>query len=152
MKKALILTVVGLVILGMGAYVLMANNTERQPTLATSPSSIVSEQNPPPTPKNNAVTVNYDNNGFSPQNIEITKGTTVNFINKSDIPLWVASDPHPAHTDYPEFDTPKVTGDLPRLGEDFSFTFEKTGIWKYHSHTASGDGGPLVHPGTITVK
>lgn len=99
------------------------------------------------------VTVTYDANGYSPREITISKGSTVNFVNKSEIPLWVASDPHPTHTDYPEFDTVYGSDKYPSMGENFSFTFDKVGVWKYHSHTASGDGTDTgVHPGVIIVK
>lgn len=104
--------------------------------------------------KAQAVTVTYSDTGFSPQSITVTKGTTVNFINKSQIPLWVATDPHPEHTDYPEFESVKANdGKLPEMGQDFSFVFKETGTWKYHSHTASSDiGTEEVHPGSVTVE
>lgn len=104
-------------------------------------------------PLTGTTTVTYTNEGFSPDRITIARGATVSFINESDIPLWVASDPHPSHTDYPEFDTPAVLGRMPRLEEDFSFTFDKVGEWKYHSHTASGDTTSVgLHPGVVIVK
>lgn len=154
MKKTFIIAVLVLAIVGGTAYAWPVNRkNDEQSSVTTQPSTTRSEQNSSPAPKNETVTVIYDDNGFSPQNIEIRRDSTVNFVNKSTIPLWVASDPHPEHTDYPEFDTPKVTGDMPRMGEGFSFTFEKPGTWKYHSHTASGDVSPVaVHPGTVTVK
>jgi plastocyanin len=98
--------------------------------------------------------VNYDNNGFSPQNIEVALGTKVTFINTSDIPMWVASDPHPEHTNYPAFDTPAANnGKMPELNENFTFVFDKEGVWNYHSHLASSDiGTEEVHPGTVTVR
>lgn len=106
------------------------------------------------TAQTQSVTVTYTDDGFKPQNITVAKGTTVNFINKSYMPLWVASDPHPEHTDYPEFDSAQANGGkLPEMGQDFSFVFQKTGTWKYHSHTASSDvGTEEVHPGTVTVE
>ena len=153
MKKILIFTTLALVIVAGTVHVVNGNRKRHTQSLADPPAASVNEPQSAFTPKIETVTVTYTDSGFSPQNVEIAIGSTVNFVNKSTIPLWVASDPHPEHTDYPEFDTPKVTGDMPRLGEDFSFTFEKTGTWKYHSHAASGDVSPVaVHPGTITVK
>lgn len=152
MKK--IIVAVAIVTVGIGGvgYALLSNKGEPRPA------SSVSSQNPgqqsqSETSKIETVTVIYDDNGFSPQSVEIAKGSTVNFVNKSSMPIWVASDPHPEHTDYPEFDTPRVLGRMPQMGEDFSFTFDKVGTWKYHSHTASGDGTEVgVHPGVIIVK
>lgn len=157
MKKTIVIVALTLVIVGGTIYTMISNKkNDAQNSAITQPSDTSNEQNSSPAvsaPKVETVTVTYDDNGFSPQNIEISKGSTVNFVNKSSIPLWVASNPHPEHTDYPEFDTPRATGDLPKLGEDFSFVFEKSGVWEYHSHTASGDVGPaVVHPGTVTVK
>jgi len=65
----------------------------------------------------------------------------------------VASDPHPQHTDCPEFETMRNRDNYPQMGEDYSFTFEKVGTRKYHGHTASGDGtNTTVHPGVVIVK
>lgn len=152
MNKALVSIVLALVVLGGVMYTFLADNTKQQAVPATSVSNIT-EQNSSSALKKETVTVTYTDGGFSPQSIEIAKGSTVNFVNKSSIPIWVASDPHPQHTDYPEFDTPMAIGRLPEMGDDFIFTFDKAGIWKYHSHTASGDGTDVgLHPGTITVK
>jgi len=97
-------------------------------------------------------TVTYQDSGFTPQSITIKKGTLVTFVNKSRSPLWLDSNPHPSNTDYPEFDTFRVRDRFPEMGENFQFEFSKTGTWKFHNHTASGDGtDTTVHPGTIIV-
>ena len=54
--------------------------------------------------------------------------------------MWIASSPHPAHTDYPEFDAKR--GIAP--GETYEFTFTKTGSWKYHNHVNLGKYGTIV--------
>lgn len=51
--------------------------------------------------------VTYTNEGFIPQYFNIQLGETVRFINASSLPMWVASGPHPIHTDFPEFDALK---------------------------------------------
>lgn len=98
--------------------------------------------------------VTYTQTGFEPSEITVQKGDTVTFVNNSDTPLWVASDPHPEHTDYPEFDVARSKGgQMPKVGESFSFTFNKLGTWAYHNHTASSDVGNVgVHPGLIVVQ
>lgn len=98
--------------------------------------------------------VTYTQEGFEPNEITIQKGDTVTFVNNSDTPLWVASDPHPEHTDYPEFDVARSKGgQMPKIGENFSFTFSRLGTWAYHNHTASSDTGKVgVHPGLIVVQ
>ena len=45
--------------------------------------------------------------GFEPSTLTVEKGTTVIFRNDEVRDRWPASDPHPAHDLYPEFD-PKV--------------------------------------------
>lgn len=146
-----------IVVFGLGGvgYVLSSNTNELQTAVETksTPSQTSTEQSRPVVKKVETVTVAYTDNGFSPQSIKIVKGSTVNFVNKSSIPLWVASDPHPEHTNYPEFDVIYDRDEYPGMGEDFSFTFEKEGTWEYHSHTASGDATDTgIHPGVIIVE
>lgn len=156
MKKIVATAVI--IALGIGgvSYFLLKNNKENPATESNSlptQSVAITPQPQPQAPKVETVTVTYGDDGFSPKEVTIAKGSTVNFINKSQMPLWVASDPHPEHTDYPEFDVIYGRDQYPRMGEDFSFTFEKVGTWKYHSHTASGDGTDTgVHPGVIIIK
>lgn len=68
--------------------------------------------------------------GFSPDSLIIEKGTTVEFVNMKGGPAWPASDPHPAHTTYSDFDSrePVVNG------ESWSFTFNNLGVWSFHDH------------------
>lgn len=97
-------------------------------------------------PLSGTATVTYSDKGFSPAEITITKGTTITFDNQTEIPMWVASDPHPDHTDYPEFDVIRVNGQYPEPKNGFSFTFDLPGTWTYHNHTMPG------HTAKITVK
>lgn len=97
-------------------------------------------------PVSSTINITYDNNGFSPREIIITKGTTVTFDNMTEIPMWVASDPHPAHTDYPELDVIRVNGQYPEPKNDFSFVFDREGIWTYHNHNMP------EHTATVIVK
>jgi plastocyanin len=78
---------------------------------------------------------------YTPGNIKITKGTKVTFKNGSESLRWPASDLHPSHGVYSEFD-PKA---FVKPGESWSFTFDKAGEWGYHDHLA-----PYI-TGTITV-
>lgn len=87
-------------------------------------------------------TINYTNSCFSPADIAIKKGDTVKFVNNSSRDMWPASDNHPKHTIYPEFDANKDIAP----GGNYSFTFTKIGAWGYHDHNKSNCGG------TITVQ
>ena len=70
--------------------------------------------------------------GFSPAVLRVQKGQKVTFLNKSGRPIWPASDLHPSHGVYPEFD-PK--GPI-QNEQSWDFVFDKIGSWKYHDHLA----------------
>lgn len=78
--------------------------------------------------------------GFSPSEIKIKIGTKVKFVNQSKYWHWPASDLHPTHTLYPEFDPKKPVGP----GEEWNFVFEKTGEWDFHDHLASYVTGKII--------
>ncbi|OGI29268.1 MAG: hypothetical protein A2288_00610 [Candidatus Moranbacteria bacterium RIFOXYA12_FULL_44_15] len=84
--------------------------------------------------------VAYTDAGFSPKTVTVKVGDTVMFRNDSSGGMWVASAPHPVHTDYPEFDAKKSYV----KGEAYSFTFEKSGTWKFHNHLKSTDFGSVT--------
>ncbi|MFH0711414.1 MAG: plastocyanin/azurin family copper-binding protein [Candidatus Aenigmatarchaeota archaeon] len=86
-------------------------------------------------------TVKIKNFAFTPNILVIKKGMTVTWSNEDSTPHQIASDPHPTHTDLPEL----VSGILSN-GQNYSFTFTKTGTFGYHCH---------LHPsmkGTIVVQ
>lgn len=84
--------------------------------------------------------VTYDNNGFTPNTVgPIAVGDTVEFRNESNQTLWVASNNHPTHTLYGEFDQ----GTSIANGESWSFTFTQAGTWGYHNHLNPGDTGSV---------
>ena len=80
--------------------------------------------------------------GFSPPSLSIRKGDTVTFTTVLGKPFWPASDLHPTHGIYPEFD-PREPVESDKF---WSFTFKKTGTWKYHDHLFSS------YRGVITVE
>lgn len=82
-------------------------------------------------------TVTYTADGYSPDQLEVPLGATVVFKNEFTVPMWTASDPHPTHTDYAEFDSKQNIG----TGESYSFIFTKSGTFGYHNHARSIDRG-----------
>lgn len=70
--------------------------------------------------------------GFAPETLRVSRGTSVRFINETDQWRWPASDLHPTHTLYPEFDPRR--GLAP--GEEWQFRFERAGEWGFHDHLA----------------
>lgn len=79
---------------------------------------------------------------FSPATAVIKAGEAVTWTNHSATPVWIASNPHPTHTDYPGFDSKSA---IP-AGGTYSFTFTKIGSWGYHNHL-----NPTVM-GTVIVQ
>lgn len=82
----------------------------------------------------------YGDSGFSPNSITVKAGDTVMFKNDSSRDMWVASAPHPVHTDYPGFDAKKGY----KKGETYSFIFDKVGTWKFHNHLNPTDFGSVT--------
>lgn len=85
-------------------------------------------------------TITYTADGFKPTSLEVKRGTTVTFKNDSSFPMWVATDPHPQHTEYPGFDANKAF----TAGQSYSFTFDNAGSWGFHNHLRAGDMGTIV--------
>ncbi len=74
--------------------------------------------------------VRITDKGFEPETIKIEKGTRVVFKNSGSQPHWPASNLHPTHGIYPEFDPQEAIDP----GEAWSFVFKKNGAWRYHDH------------------
>lgn len=111
-----------------------STSADSQPSASQSTSA-----NQLPPSQKSAVEVVYTDNGFSPKSVDIAVGQSVNFVNLSTSTLWPASAPHPAHTDYPEFDAKKPI----EVGQTYSFAFTKIGNWKFHNHLKSTDFGVI---------
>lgn len=78
---------------------------------------------------------------YEPKDLEIKLCTKVTFKNSSSEARWPASNIHPTHGIYPEFDPQEGV----EPGSEWSFIFDREGRWKYHDHLQ-----PLI-VGTITV-
>lgn len=77
-------------------------------------------------------TVELRENGFYPPVLTVAPGDTVTFTTTRGQQFWPASNLHPTHTLYPEFDPREpVAPDA-----SWSFTFKKAGTWEYHDHLA----------------
>jgi hypothetical protein len=67
----------------------------------------------------------------------------VYFKNSTGADFWPASDLHPTHLIYPEFDPKKPIAS----GQTWSFVFTKAGTWKYHNHLNPLQTGRVVIEG-----
>jgi len=83
--------------------------------------------------------IEYTEQGFNPSTLRVLVGTKVTFVNKSTKDMWVASDPHPAHTICPGFDAMKGY----KKGENFSYTFPKAAECPFHNHLSPRDKGSI---------
>ena len=99
-------------------------------------------------------TIEIISSGFSPNEITISVGETVTWINRDTEEHWPASAMHPTHTRYPGSDIQKcgtseedIIFDACRgipPGESWSFTFNEAGSWGYHDHIVNGLFGKII--------
>ncbi len=85
--------------------------------------------------------VTISETGFTPKAVTIKQGQTIQFKNNGSGPHYVASDPHPTHTDYTGLQSKDL---LPN--QSWSFAFAKIGTWGIHDHE-----NPSMKM-TVTVK
>lgn len=144
-NKVILWALVVLVVI-LGGYFLFSDNTDDagtetpapSPAQAPAPSPAPSETPSPtpapaPTPTSTQPQIHeisMTDTGYSPSTLTIKNGDTVKFTNNGTKANWPASAPHPTHTDYPEFDPKQEIA----VGQSWSFTFTKTGTWRFHDH------------------
>lgn len=76
------------------------------------------------------ISFEVNDEGFISKTLSIKRCTQVTFINTGKEMHWPASDLHPTHSIYPEFDPLEPL----EPGESWSFVFDKIGNWKCHDH------------------
>lgn len=86
-----------------------------------------------------AKVVVYENSAFTPAVLTISVGDKVIFKNNHIAPIRLASNPHPIHTSFPEFDS-----DTLAPGESYEFTFGKPMTLSYHNHFNPVIGGKII--------
>jgi plastocyanin len=147
--KYLIIAIVLVILIGGGYFLVKGNHTTQQQSTPSSsqstqqntqPSSMQKQTSASPSANSSSNAVSFTANGFEPHSVTIKVGQTVTWTNKSSDDLWVASNPHPTHTDYPGFDELKS---MP-TGQTYSFTFTKVGNWGYHDHLNPSQMGVVV--------
>ncbi len=79
-------------------------------------------------------------NGFEPKELTAVEGDTVLFINNDEKDRWPASNFHPTHSIYPEFDPEKAV----KPGESWKFVFDKPGTWRMHDHLSPHITGVII--------
>jgi len=161
MTKYLVLIVVllagaGLVIYKMTDTKVTPETTQASPTsslaasVSLSPAASVSPKPPgtsspsvSPTPRTH--TIRITNNGLSSNNLTISVGDTVTFINEDQDPHQPASGPHPIHNICPGFDAGRGLAQ----NDKYSFTFRDAKTCPFHDHLNPFDSN---YKGSIVVK
>jgi len=87
-------------------------------------------------------TIRMVSTGFDPATLSVKQGTDVCFVNEDIRARWPASNIHPTHEIYSDFDPKKPVPS----GETWCFTFTKSGIWNMHDHLLP------EFVGTVTVE
>ena len=83
----------------------------------------------------------YDaDRNFVPPRVDVAAGTTIRFLNLSDVSVWPASNIHPSHAILPAFDP---LGPIPP-GQSWAYHFDTPGFWRYHNHLDPGEVGLVV--------
>lgn len=132
-----------------------------QPGTVPTPENPAMMPNPAPTPENPAMMpvtptatqptkppvdetvyalVEMSENGFKPAQITVKKDTIIRFKNVGTTGMWPASNPHPNHTDYQDFDARRTV----KPGEVYEFRFKNVGTWGVHDHLSPGLTGRIV--------
>lgn len=78
--------------------------------------------------------------GFSPAGVKVKVGTKIKFVNRTDLSFWPASDLHPNHAIYPEFDPKRALSP----NEVWEFQFDNVGTFRFHDHLNPTSRGTVV--------
>lgn len=122
MKRKIVIAGAIILLTLVGASVIAFTKKDSVPKNAT---SLVPRQGPI------AATIEMkDEDMYTPNKVTIKVGQAVRFVNKSTSDRWPASNVHPSHTIYSEFDPKRHI----KPGEEWIFTFERVGAWRMHDH------------------
>lgn len=127
--QKMLFVLVGILLISVGYYILSIRRPNENPPIVSKPEQVAHVQ--------------ITSDGFSPETISIKKGSSVNFENTDTLPHWIASDPHPTHSNLPELDSRQALLE----GDTYVFTFQEAGVFTYHDHL-----NPFDLNGTVIVE
>lgn len=162
----IIIAIIVVAVIAVGGYFLLKGNPQYSapsPNITTQPLPEETSQTLPSPTTESPVTqekpsvsqnvVTYTDSGYSPSTLRVKVGATVTFKNNSSQSMWTASAVHPTHRVYSgtglDEHCPDASGtafDQCGAGNEYLFTFTKSGTWKYHNHLNPS------HTGTIVVE
>lgn len=117
------------IIVLIGGYLLMTNDSKTLNTSVTT--DTLGEA---------TATIVRTKSGYEPKELTVKKGDIVAWTNESGEFHWPASDLHPTHGVYPEFDPLKPIAS----GDTWKFKFDKVGVWKFHDHIRANKVGTIT--------
>lgn len=125
MKKAIV-SLAALVLTGAVVYGVFAM------TRADRPSSPI--QNPPSVQVVDESTIvaeiRMKDKAYQPATLTIKQGQAIRFLNDDTLSYWPASNIHPTHEIYSEFDPKRAL----QPKEEWVFRFDRVGSWRMHDH------------------
>lgn len=159
MDKKLIAGIVVILVI-IAAFLLFKNKSDAPSEEPVSPNPVAQSPTPAPNPTNPSPTpvspkpapapapapitkihiVEYIGTDFKPGGLTIKYGEAVRFVNKSNEPMWVASNPHPAHYLLAGFDQKASVSN----GGAYQYTFKEYGTFRYHNHNNPSRQGTIV--------
>lgn len=146
MNKKVILAVVALVIiLGGTGYALFGMDKKAEAPAgnnqATTSSKEVTEKeaSTPVSSSTAMATIVFTNEGFTPNNLTVKKGTVITVKNESSKSVQFSSDDHPTHRLNTEMNLKTLAA-----GESASFVAETVGTHGFHDHIDDSKTGTLV--------
>ena len=141
-----LVTIILILVISSGAFLfLKKNNQSSSPSTAPIQSQNNNQPTSAPTQTSaeeksmDIVEVMLTQQGYSPKNMTIAKGTKVVFLNQSGENATVDSDPHPFHTIYPPLNLGNFSN-----GEKLELVFNETGTYNYHNHLNPSDKGTII--------
>lgn len=154
-QKGIILFVIVILAIGVigGAFLFLRNQKSSETASIPPPPALPSafdggESATSGTATENQVIIRMTKDGFLPSTITAVSNDTIIFVNEDQKPRWPASNIHPTHQIYPEFDPLKPISS----GESWSFVFDKPGRWRYHDHLFPELNGEINVAGTKEVS
>lgn len=83
--------------------------------------------------------VTYTKNGFEPSELQVPRGATVKFVNKTNTSMRIFAKDS-AKPPFSELNQPKALG----LNGEYTFNFVYSGIWEYYNSLTPKDTGNVV--------
>ncbi len=136
---AIVLVIAGVVAFGKKDKQTSTDTNTPATTTPAESSSSSDSSNTTNQPAAATAIITYNGSLFSPSQITVKKGDTVEIKNDSSVVVDFESDPHPTHTDNTELNAGEIAP-----GQSKSFAVNKVGSWGYHNHLNQTQTGTIV--------